>query len=226
VLADPNLTLLNGGTPVAQSDNWSSSPGNGAAVAAAAAAVGAFPFTEAGSLDAALVATLPAQPYTVQAVGNGGSSGLALVELYEVPTGGTADAPRLVNLSARGQISPGANLITAGFVVKGRVAKTILIRAIGPALRAFGVADTLADPKLILHTAAGGGDRVIVVNTGWNGDLQLTDAGNRVGAFALADPASADAAVLVALPPGIYTVEVASCGGASGTALVEIYEVP
>ena len=129
--------------------------------------------------------------------------------------------PRLVNVSVRRNIPEGSSLV-AGFYIDGTTARTVLIRAIGPGLAVFGVPETMPDPELKLY---GAGSTVIAANDNWGGAAQLTTAGAGVGAFAIADPSSNDAMLLITLPPGKYTAEV-SGKRAGGAALVEVYEVP
>jgi hypothetical protein len=100
---------------------------------------------------------------------------------------------------------------------------TVLIRASGPALAPFGVSGVLPDPQLTLQNQATGA--VIAANTGWAGNAAVSDAAGNVGAFRWNDPASRDSALLITLPPGNYTAEVAGAGGDSGIILVEVYEV-
>ena len=135
----------------------------------------------------------------------------------------TGAVPRgLANLSTRGLVSPEAALI-GGVVVPPEWARTLLIRGVGPGLAAFGVASPLAQPSLRLRDAAG---RLIATEAGWSGAARsaLVDAAAAVGAFPLT--AAADVAILLTLPPGAYTVEIAASGNARGEALLEIYDVP
>ncbi|MCX6954399.1 MAG: hypothetical protein NTV51_19785, partial [Verrucomicrobia bacterium] len=109
----------------------------------------------------------------------------------------------------------------------------MLIRGIGPQLGAFGVAGTLADPRLSVLN----GQTVVAQNDNWSTPAtvvggqppataaELAAVSSTVGAFALT-PGSPDSAVLVTLPPGSYTAQVAGAGTTTGVALVEIYEVP
>lgn len=134
----------------------------------------------------------------------------------------TGSAPRgLANLSTRGLVSPEAALI-GGVVIPPDWSRTLLIRAVGPGLAAFGVANPLAQPTLRLRDAAG---RLLATEAGWTGAARsaLADAAAAVGAFPLA---SADVAMLLTLPPGAFTVEVAAVGAARGEALLEVYDVP
>ncbi len=222
VLADPRLELFDGATVIATNDDWSSAT-NAGAVSAAAAGVGAFPFA-VGARDAALLATLAPGAYTVRASGAEAGTGVALVEVYDADAAGATGRGRFVNLATRGVVGTGANIMIPGYVITGTAAKTLLIRAAGPALAGFGLAGTLADPVLTLFSGA----QPLLTNDNW-GDApnlaQLRVAATRVGAFAFADD-SKDAALLVTLPPGSYTVQASGVGDTTGVALVEIYEVP
>ena len=137
----------------------------------------------------------------------------------------TAGALRNANIEVvlTGDEEDAGTPLTAGFVIGGSTAKTVLVRAIGPGLRdALGVQGTLADPRLDLFNS---NSVRIAANDNWGGDSQLTEAGTRVGAFALPNPASADAILLLTLTPGNYTAEVSAASG-GGLAIVEVYEVP
>jgi hypothetical protein len=161
--------------------------------------------------------------YSVQITGRNNTTGLALAEIYDTSAGTpTASTPRLVNVSARTQVGTGGDVLIAGFTIGGTTAKTVLIRATGPALAAFGVTGTLPDPQLELFSGA----TVIRSNNNWGGDMQLANVGGSVGAFAVSDPNSRDAMLLVTLPPGSYTAQVSGVNNSTGVALVELYEVP
>lgn len=126
-----------------------------------------------------------------------------------------------VNISSRSQAGAGTATQIAGFVIPAGGAKRVLIRGVGPALAKFGVVDPVADPVVTIFDAT---DMPIASNDNWEDDGQgvvLEDAFAQVGAFAF-DPGALDAALLVDLEPGAYTVQVT---GGEGTSLVEIYEV-
>ncbi len=109
-------------------------------------------------------------------------------------------------------------------VVGGIGTTTLLIRAVGPSLAAFGLTNLLADPTFDLFDAQ---SRRIATNDNWSGPPELTRASAQVGAFHLTSAASRDAALLVTLSPGNYTMQIRSTDSTSpGTALIEIYEVP
>jgi len=224
VLADPSLAVLSGATTVASNDNWGTPSSNQAAVTTADAATGAFLWYDPTSLDAALVATLAPNPgYTVQVSGNGSGMGNTLAEVYDDTAPGTysVTTPRLINMSCRQEVMADG-VLEAGFTIGGSTAKTVLIRASGPALGAYGVTGVMPDPTLTVYR----GSTSIASNTGWGGDPNITTAGNSVGAFGLTNPASADSALLVTLPPGSYTAVASSVSGTAGIALVEVYDVP
>jgi hypothetical protein len=226
VLADPILTVLQGGAVVAANDNWGTPASNQSAVLAAVSATGAFQFSSASSLDAALVANLPSVTggYTAEITGAG--RGVTLAEVYDNTALYAATTPRLINLSARTQVGAGVGDLIAGFVIGGSTSKTVLIRAVGPALVSRGVTTALPDPQVALHAMINGQDMALATNAGWGGDAQISVVGNSVGAFPLANGSTADSALLLSLPPGAYTVHVSSVSGDTGIALAEIYEVP
>lgn len=133
-------------------------------------------------------------------------------------------ATRLVNLSSRAHVGSGENVVVSGLVINDADQKWVLFRGIGPTLADFGVTDPLADPVLTIMDADG---EVVAQNSGWSSDdnaEDIADISERVGAFPLEED-SGDAALLVHLPVGRYTVHLASAGGTGGTALTEAYEI-
>jgi hypothetical protein len=220
VLAAPSLSVFNGsGTVIASNTGWGTNA-NPALIASTAATVGAFALTP-GSLDCALIASLPAGAYTVQVSGVGATTGVALAEVYEVSASGT----RLINIATRAQVGTGGNILIPGFVISGSGNEQLLVRADGPALTQFGVGGVLAQPSLSVFNGAG---TVIASNTVWGTNANpalITGTGASVGAFALTQ-GSADSAHIVNLPAGAYTIQVSGVGNTTGVALAEVYEVP
>jgi hypothetical protein len=221
-LPDPKIVLYDheGRTRFGSaSDNWDHEASTeGIRLPAAFERTGAFPLA-VGSRDAAFLGILDPGAYTVHLTGQPGQSGTALLEIYECD----ADAATMRNLSTRARVSPGSPAI-GGLSIRGSVPKKVLLRAVGPGLGAFGVASSLANPRLHLRNEAGA---TVSVNDDWDAQAGAPDIGAvtaALGAFPLA-PGSRDAALLVALPPGNYTAMVDSESGA-GTALIEAYEVP
>ncbi|MEZ5275474.1 MAG: hypothetical protein R3F07_03725 [Opitutaceae bacterium] len=222
-LADPSLELKNAsGSTIGTNDNWGDFADQ-TALADASTAVGAFAFAP-GSSDAAYLASLPSGKYTAIASGVGGTTGVAIVEVYDVSQG--LDEPRMVNISTRLFVGTGQELAIPGFVIEGERPKAVLVRAVGPTLGSI-INDTdivLQDPKLRLVDK----DNVeVIANEDW-GDYPeqaaLQSASTAVGAFPL-NAGSKDAAVLVILDPGIYTIKISGSDGGTGLALVEVYEV-
>jgi hypothetical protein len=133
-----------------------------------------------------------------------------------------AEPAKFVNLSARAQVGAGENILIGGIVIGGETPRTVLIRALGPALAPLGVVSPHPDPRLRLLR----GPDVVAENDNWGGDPLVAAAARNVGAFAVTDPASRDAMLLITLPPGAYTAQVSGNSGAAGVALLEVYEVP
>jgi hypothetical protein len=222
VLADPALQLTKpDGTQLLSNEGWGDDP----AIAAAAAAAGGFAL-QAGSKDAAMIATLPPGPYTALVSGKNGASGVALVEVYDLDT---SAASRLINISTRAQVGTGAQSLIAGFVIAGSAPRNVLIRAIGPSLTALDPVNlpagvVLPDPQLALQIPGG---PVLSSNDDWNSSngAAIAAAASAVGAFALV-PSSKDSALLSSLNAGPYTPVITGKAGAVGIALVEVYEAP
>lgn len=219
VLADPVLWLGSQTTgPISSNDNWGA---DAAQVTAVATRVGAFAL-DAGSLDAALVASLPAGGYTARIEDKSGGVGVALGEAFDGDLAGTA---RLVNVSARTWVGPGADSLIAGFVISGGSSKTVLIRAVGPGLTAYGVPGVLNDP--VLRVFRQGDAMPMYLNDDWGSISyadQIATTATAAGAFELAAE-SKDAVLLLTLPAGLYTAVVSGAGSSTGVALVEVYEI-
>jgi len=180
-------------------------------------------YTNPSSLDSAVVLSLGASPgYTVHVDGKSGDSGTTLAEVYDNTPAGTYTlaTPRLVNLSCRITI-PASGSLTDGFTVNGTTSRTVLIRAIGPGLTAYGVGNALADPVLTVYS----GSSAIATNTGWGSDSQLSTLMTTVGALPN-PPQAKDCVVVLTLAPGSYTAVATSASNSAGNVLVDIYEVP
>ena len=215
------LELFRGQTSLAVSNDWGSASG-ASAVAAAAARLGAFAL-DAASRDAAVLVELSPGAYTAVMTGPGSAGGVGLVEVYDADETALA-AQRIGNLASRGLAGSGDRTLTVGFVVGGTVPKRVLVRGVGPALTVFGVNGALADPRLEVYREGS----VIGRNDNWEDGAaggSIAAASTSVGAFALA-AGSRDAAILLNLFPGAYTAQVSGAGDQTGTALVEVYEVP
>lgn len=217
VLYDPALTLMHDQQALARNEDW----GGSSKMADTFASVGAFSLP-AGSKDAAVTFDLNGS-YTAHVSATNAVGGVALAEVYDLAasTPPAPGAPRLINVSARTLVGTGDDILIAGFVVGGSTNKTLLIRAVGPGLGAYGVHGYLEDPELTVFS----GGTVVAQNDNWQGEPALQRAFGNTGAFGLASY-STDAAVLVTLPPGSYTAQVRGVKGTTGVALVEVYDVP
>jgi hypothetical protein len=159
---------------------------------------------------------------------------------YIFSTGNVASpqAQAFSNISTLARLASGTDALVSGFVVSGNTSRTVLVRAVGPSLSQFGVGDALANPALSIYQNG----KLIAANSGWaNGVVttlntagdgavdpitRLNAAFDRSGAFRLIDPSSNDAAILLTLAPGSYTIQVKSKIETAGSALLEVYDVP
>jgi plastocyanin len=205
-LADPVLELRGpGGNLVASNDNWRDTQ------ASEIAASGVAPQHE---FESAVVATVaPLAPYTAIVAGKNGSTGVGLVEIYDLSA--QPDA-RLVNISTRGSVQTGANVMIGGFILGNYDhAATVVVRAIGPSLTGAGINGALPDPTLDLRDSNG---ELVRSNNNWR-DSQEAE----IKATGVAPQSDLEPAIVAALPPGPYTAVVRGVGDATGVALVEVY---
>ena len=223
LLPKPVLRLLDQAAPIAEDTGGA----RASAVVTLAQRVGAFPLPRNSGLfpdlvyGSALAPSLPGGLYTAHTLSGDDQSGISLFEFYD----GTdvTSPPAVLNVSLRGQASTGENVLIAGFVITGNGPLTLLIRGIGPGLTPFGVANVIADPQLTLYT----GRYIYAANDNWSDQPEadrVAAAALSVGAFAL-PVGSRDAALLVTLEPGAYTVQGASLAGTSGEMMIELYVV-
>jgi hypothetical protein len=153
-------------------------------------------------------------PYTAVLRGKGDTTGIGVVEAY---TSGGFNS-NLANISARGFVGTGDNVIIGGFIVgDGNESPRIVVRAIGPSLKTAAVANPLADPVVELHDGNG---LLITTNDNWT-DVQKDDL-QTVG---LAPTDNAESAILTRLAAGTYTAIVRGKNNATGVALVEVYNL-
>jgi hypothetical protein len=133
-------------------------------------------------------------------------------------------APNLVNISTRGQINTGDNVMIGGFVIQGSQPVTVILRAIGHSLAAAGITSPISDPTIELHDSTG---TVIATNDDW---ISSSDA-QTIASYHLDPPNSIESAIIVTLNPGSYTAIVqgyqdSSTPAATGVGLFELYDLP
>jgi hypothetical protein len=211
-LSDPEARVYSGSTVIASNDDWDSS-----AMKPALAAVGLDTLAN-GSKDAAMLAQLADGGYTVQVGAKTNENGVALAEIYE------SDSTTQSHMSAmavRAKAGTSEKTLIAGFVIKGTVNKRLVIRGLGPALASALGTGYLADPKLDVYL----GSTIIASNDNWGNTQELRTAFASVGLQPM-DALSKDAALVVDLPPGRYTIWLTGVNNATGIGLIEIYELP
>jgi hypothetical protein len=151
------------------------------------------------------------------------AAGTTLTEVASIIIDDESEA-QLINVSTRGYVGNGEEVLIPGFAFGGARAKTFLIRAAGPALAELGVSSPIEDPIVFLYH----GSTPIAYNDNWSDQFDATtieQAFADTGAFPF-NPNSNDAAILITLNPGIYTAIASGVGGTNGIALVEVYEIP
>jgi hypothetical protein len=205
-LANPTLTVIrqSDGAVMGSNDDWGTA-GNAAQIAASG-------FAPSHAQESAVMATLAPGGYTAIVSGVGATTGTGMVAAFEVST---VAAP-LVNISTRGKVLTGEDVMIAGFTITGNTNKAVVIRALGPSLNQYGLSG-LADPYLVVVRSSDGA--VIAQNDSWSTDANasLISGGGFAPAFAQ------EAATLLVLPPGGYTVIVYGVGSPNtGTAIVSV----
>lgn len=214
-LVDPSLELrAANGMLLFQNDNWQDDP----AQAALLISLGLAP---QNSNESGIVATIqPGASYTAVLAGANGGAGVGLVEIYDVDP--TANS-QLANISTRGFVQTGDNVMIGGFILGGSPpeagATGIVVRGIGPSLAQFGLSNPLADPTLELRDSNGA---LLVSNDDWQDDPMQAA---QLNAHGLAPQDPKESGIFATLPPGAFTAILAGTSGGTGIGLVEIYNV-
>jgi sugar lactone lactonase YvrE len=158
--------------------------------------------------------------YTCIATDSGGTNTSSAANLV---VASSANPGSLPNFSGRAFVGTGDNVFIGGFYIVGSTSRSVLIQALGPALAAQGVTETLQHPALSIHDSTGA---VIYSNTGWGSSPVLLNAAAAAYAQPVLQPNSADSEILLTLPPGGYTAEISGADGGTGVALCAVYELP
>ena len=209
-LADPVLELHGPGAFVTvTNDNWRDDPLQRVLIEA-----DGIPPTN--DFESAIDATLAPGAYTAIVSGKNNTSGVALVEVYDLSQ---AVPAKLANISTRAFVSTGDNIVIGGFLLGGHNGDDrIVVRGIGPSLTAAGVPNALADPTLELRDSNGA---LLVANNDWQDNpaqaAELTAAG-------LAPTNNLESGIATTLPPGLYTALLAGLNNGTGVGLVEVYD--
>jgi hypothetical protein len=223
-LPDPVLRVFNAaGREIHRGTAWSLSS-YADEIAHIASELGA-PALAPGSADAALLIYVGPGNYTLSVESASNQAGAVLTEVYEAGCDG-----RLTNLATLACVNASHSTLFGTFRVNGDAPKKFLIRAVGPSLNAMGVDRALPDPQLVIYSYAGAG--TVARNDDWSATVAIDSDPDYTAAVALAcgafplAPNGKDAAVVVTLDPGAYTVQVTGKGTDTGLVLLEIYAVP
>jgi hypothetical protein len=224
-LADPTLELHNGtGALIASNDNWQHTIIGGIITASQVTDIQNSGLPPGDSRESAIIADLPAGNYTAIVRGVSNTTGVALVEVYDLsPDNGSI----LRNISTRAFVQTGDNVMIGGFIVKGTTPKSVIVRAIGPELGAppYNVPNALADPTLELHDGTGA---LIASNDNWLhtiiGGIITTDQSRDIVNSGYAPGDGRESAIIADLLPGNYTAIVRGVSNTTGVALVEVYD--
>ena len=204
VLADPVLDLYQGNTLLASNDDWKQTQ---------QAEIEASTIPPRHDLESAIVRALDPGFYTAVVRGKENSTGIGVVEVYDLSP---AAQSTLANISSRGFVESGDNVMIGGFIVGGGA--RVVVRAVGPSLSDQGIPGALQDPTLQLVDANGAAVRA---NDNWKSDQQA-----ELEALQIAPRNGLESAVVETLGPGNYTAIVRGNGGATGVGLVEVYNIP
>lgn len=207
-LSDPALELYDSsGQVIASNDNWETNSNRQAIIDSQLAPV--------NPNEAAVLTTLQPGAYTAIVRGVNNATGVGLVETYDLNQ--TVDS-RLANISTRGFVQTGDDVMIGGIIVAGIGPTNAVVRALGPSLTAFGIQSALPDPVLELHDSNGA---IINSNDDWESGANTTEL-QRNG---LAPSNSRESAIYQALSPGAYTAVVRGYSSSIGVALVEAYQL-
>lgn len=209
VLADPVLELHGpSGFATITNDNWRDTQET------EIEATGIPPIND---FESAIDVTLMPGTYTAVVRGKNNTSGVALIEIYDLDQVGSS---RMANLSTRAFVSTGENIVIAGFFLSsGSGVDRIVVRGLGPSLNGFGLSSVLANPTLELRDSNG---TLLLANNDWQDNLAQAAALTAAG---LAPTNALEAGVAATLPPGLYTALLAGLNNGTGIGLVEIYDL-
>lgn len=209
LLNDPMLELRAAdGAVLFQNDNWKDSQST---------QIEATPYAPGDDRESVIIASLAPGAYTAILSGKNQTTGLALLEIYDLDQ--AVDA-QLANISTRGLVGAQNNVMIGGFILGGNNGITrVAVRGLGPSLAQFGLSPLLADPTLELHDANGA---TLIANDNWADDPA---AAALLSASGLAPASSNESAIFTSLAPGQFTAILAGKNGGTGLGIVEVYNL-
>jgi hypothetical protein len=223
-LANPTLELHNAaGALIASNDNWQFTIIGGIITSDQSLEIRNSGYAPGNPLESAIIANLPPGNYTAIVRGVNDTTGVALVEAYNL---NPETNSILSNIRTRSFVQTGDNVMIGGFIVQGSEPKKVIVRAVGPELTHYGVPNPLTNPTLELHDSTGA---LIASNDNWqftiiggiithDQSLEIRDSGHAPG-----NPL--ESAIIAELPPGNYTAIVRGVNNTSGVALAEVYDL-
>jgi hypothetical protein len=223
-LGNPTLELHNGtGALIGTNDDWQTTIIGGVITGNQVSDIQNSGLAPTVASESAIIANLQPGNYTAIVRGVNNTTGVALVEVYDLNPGAGST---LGNISTRSFVQTGEHVMIGGFIVQGSGPKRVIIRAIGSELTQFGIPDPLANPRLELHDRAGA---LIASNDNW----QTTIIGGVITGSQVSDiqnsghapTAASESAIIANLPPGNYTAIVRGVNNTVGVGLVEVYDL-
>jgi type VI secretion system secreted protein VgrG len=207
LLANPVLELRGpNGSLITSNDNWKDSQ---------QAEIENSTLAPGNDLESAIVATLAPANYTAILRGQGGSTGIGMVEMYDLDL---ASDSKLANISTRGFVQTGNDVMIAGFILgNGTAGERIAVRAIGPSLN--GINNVLANPTLDVRDGNG---TMLMSNDNWKDD---SNQAAEIAAAGMSPQNDFESAIVLSLPPGQYTAIVAGKDSSTGVAVAEVYHL-
>ena len=223
-LLNPTLELHNHtGALIASNDNWQHTIIGGIITTNQVPDIMDSGYAPADGRESAIIADLQPGNYTAILRGVNNMTGVALVEVYDLSPGLNSI---LRNISSRAFVETDENVMIGGFIVQGTQPKRVIIRAIGPELTHYGVANALPDPTLDLHNHTGD---LIASNDNWQttviGGIIMQDQVSDIQNSGHAPTQASESAIIATLPPGNYTAVVRAKTIIVGVALVEVYDL-
>jgi len=218
-LADPTLELHQGNATLATNDNWKVNDQTGQSQEAE---VRATTIPPGNDLESAIVTTLTPGSYTAILAGKNGATGVGVIEVYDLAQGANS---KLANISSRGFVDTGDNIMIGGLIIGGSSGggARVLVRALGPSLTSSGVTGALPDPTLELHDGNGG---LLATNDNWKTRPDGSSQQTEIEATTLPPANDLESALFLSLPPGNYTAIVRGINNSTGVGLVEVYNLP
>ncbi len=209
VLSDPIVELHNSsGATIATNDDWQ--------IGSQSSQISSSGYAPNNSNESAIIATLAAGAYTAIVRGYNNSTGVALVQVYELDT----LSARLSGISTRGQVGTDQNVLIGGLSINGSTSKKLIVRALGPCMASppFSLSGTLSNPTLELHDSSG---NLLASNDDWGSGTQAA----AISASGHQPPNAKESAIIATLASGNYTAIVRGVNNSTGIALVDAYDL-